>query len=92
MDNTVTNKIKHFPQSLALGTNSLKGKWHYIIFWSIITVKVDEYAYKYKDEYICKDLLQTICLVLINTWLNFLLKNFSIKLQLFCSPCWGAKG
>ena len=39
-----------------------------------ITTKLDIYVYKYKDDYVCKGLLQAICLVTINIWLNFLLE------------------
>ena len=38
----------------------------------LISTKLDIYVYKYKDEYIYKDLLQAICLVRITTSLNFL--------------------
>ena len=75
MNNTVIKKIKHFRQLFALGPQiALKWRWYYILFWSIITIKLDIYVYKYKGDYIYKGLFQTICLVTINIWLNFLLE------------------
>ena len=67
MNNTVTNKIKHAHQLLALGPQiAFKQKWHYFLSWSTITIKLNIYLYKYKDDYICKSLLQALCLVTIN--------------------------
>ena len=60
-------KIKHYPQSYTLGIQiALKWKWHYFLSSSIITTKLDIYVYKCKDNYICKSILQAICLVKIN--------------------------
>ena len=60
-------KLNYFPQLFALGPQiALKRRWHYFLFWSIITTKLDLYVYKYKDDYICKGLLQAIYLVIIN--------------------------
>ena len=75
MNSTVTNIIKHFPKLFALGPQiALKRKWHYFLSWLTIATKLDIYVYKYKGDYICKGLLQAICLIIINIWLNFLLK------------------
>ena len=75
MNNTGTNKIKRFPQLFVLGPQiSLKWRWHYFLFWSIISIKIDIYAYKCKHDYISRGLWQTICLVTMNIWLNFLLE------------------
>ena len=41
MNNTITNKIKHFPQSFAVGPQiAVKRKWHYFLSWSPITTKL----------------------------------------------------
>ena len=62
MKNAVENKIKHVTQLFTLGHKiELKWKWHYFPSWSTITTKQDKYLYKYKDDYIRKGLLQTIC-------------------------------
>ena len=80
MNNIITNKTKHFPELFALGLQRpLKQRWHYFLFWSIITAKLDIYVCKCKDDYICNGLLQAICLVTINIWLNFF---FEIKPKL----------
>ena len=56
MNNTVKNKIKYFPQILAVGPQiTLKQKWHYFLSWLTITTKLDIYVYKFWDDYICKD-------------------------------------
>ena len=62
INNTVTNKIKHFPQLFALGKEIAKRKWHYFFSWSVITAKLDHYVYKYKDGYICKGLIASYLL------------------------------
>ena len=71
MDNTVTNKIKHFSQLFALGPlkMTLKQKLHYFLSWSTITPELDIYYHKYK-YCICKRLLEAVCLVTINIWLK----------------------
>ena len=72
MNNTVTNKIRHFLQLFTFGPPILlKRKWFYFLYWSIISTKLEIYVYNYKYEYIY--LLQAICLVTINIWLYFLL-------------------
>ena len=71
INNTVTNKIKHFPQLLNLG---LKCNWHYFRSCSTITTGLDIYLSNCIDDYICKGLLQVISLVTKNTWLNILLQ------------------
>ena len=59
--------FKHFPQLFALDLHiALKQKWHCSLSSSIITTKLDIYVHKYKDDYICKGLLQAIFLVTIN--------------------------
>ena len=75
MNNTITKKnqtlsavIRFRPQT------DLKWRWQYILFWSVITTKLDIYVYKCRDDYICKGLFQAIGLVTINIWLNFLLE------------------
>ena len=61
MNNAVTSKIKHFPQLFPLGPQIvLKQKCHYLLSWSIKIIKLDMYVYKYRDDYICKGLLQAI--------------------------------
>ena len=74
MNSTVTNKIRHFPQLFVLGPQLalFKSKIVLLLFWSIITTKLDIYVYQYKDDYICKGLLQAIFLVSINISLSFL--------------------
>ena len=72
MNNTITNKIKHFPELFVLGKEIWR--WHYFLFWSTIIINLDIYVYKYKDDYICEGLLQGISLITINIWLNFLLE------------------
>ena len=75
MNNTVSNKIKYFPQLFALDQQIvLKRKWHYFLFGSVIATKPDIYTQKYKRLYICRGLLQAINLVTTNIWLNFLVK------------------
>ena len=67
MNNTVTNKIKHFPEMFTLGPQiALKQKLQDFLLRSIITIKIDIQVYKYKNDYICKGLLQTICFVTVN--------------------------
>ena len=59
MNNTAIKKNKHFPQLLALGPQiELKRNAHYFLSSSTATTKLDTYVYKYKDDYIRKDLLQ----------------------------------
>ena len=91
MNNTVTNNIKHFLELFALGPQiDLKRRWHYFLFWSIITTKLDIYVYKYKDDYIFKSLSQAVCLTTINVSLNKLLEIellLAWDFKLFISPC-----
>ena len=55
MNNTVTNKIKQFPQIFALGPQiALKQKWHYFHSWSINTTKLDIYVDNNNGNYICE--------------------------------------
>ena len=72
MNNTVTEKTKHFLRMFR--RIKLKPKWHYFLSRSIITAKLDICSSKYKIDYICKSLLQAIFLAAINIWLNFLLE------------------
>ena len=75
MNNTFTNKIKHFPQLFALGPEmSSKRKWRDIPSWLTISIKLDKYVYKYSDIHISKGLMWPTCLVIINIWLDFLLE------------------
>ena len=68
-------KIKRFPQLFELGPQiPLKRKWHHFFPWSPISAILDTYVCKYKNANICKGLLQSTCLILINVGLNFLLK------------------
>ena len=72
MTNTVTNKIKHYPQLFALGPQiPLKLKWHYFFPQRTISTKLDIYVYKWKDANICKGLLQIICLIIIKYLTEF---------------------
>ena len=67
MNNTVTKKIKHFPQFIALGPQiALKRKLHCFLSRSTINIKLNVCVYKYKDGYICSGLLQPICSVTRN--------------------------
>ena len=72
LNNNVTNKTKHFPQLFALGLQIALNN-SYFLFWSVITTKLDIYVYTYREDYICKRLLQAIYLFTINIWLNFML-------------------
>ena len=71
LNNSVTHKIKHFPLLFALGLQ-IDLNNSYFLFWSIITTKLDICVYKYREDYICKRLLQAIYLFTINIWLNFM--------------------
>ena len=85
-NDTVANKIKPFLQLFALGPEiALIRKWHYFLPWSTITIKLDIYVCTYKNDYIGKDLLQAICLLTINFWLNFVLEiNVSACIKFWC--------
>ena len=45
---------------------------------------LDIYVYKYNDDYIWKGLFQSICLITIIIWLNFLLKVYPYLHQFWC--------
>ena len=76
MNNTVTNKIKHFPELFALGPQiALKRNCHYFLSSPIFTTKLEIYVYKNKDDYICKGLLEAIYLFTINICINLLLEK-----------------
>ena len=80
MDNSVKSKIKHFIKLLALGPQiALKQKCHYFLSWATITASEDIYLYKYKDNHICKGLLQAIFMIKVSVWFNFLLQISCIK-------------
>ena len=53
--------MKHLPQLFDVGPQiALKRKRQYAFSWSAITTKPDIYVYKYKDDFVCKGLLQAI--------------------------------
>ena len=78
ISNTVTKKIKYFSTITRFKTtNSLKKRWHYFVFWSVITTKLDTYVCKNTDDYIFNGLLQAFCFLTINIWFIFLAQNKS---------------
>ena len=88
INNTEKNKTKHLPELYALGPQiALKQRLHYFLSWSTITTKLYLCVYNHKDDCICKDLLQDICLVTINIWLNFLVEIKPRLVYPFISPC-----
>ena len=84
MNNTITNKIKKLPQLLIASAQiALKHKWHYFRSWSTISTRLGIYVHQCKGDCICEGVLQSICLVEINVWLDLLLEiNPYFKLNL----------
>ena len=78
MNNTVTNKVKRFPQLFTRGPKiALKRKWRYCLSWSIITTKVDIYTFiSIKIITIARVLFESFSLATTTIWLNFLLKIY----------------
>ena len=72
MNNTVTNKIKHFPQLFALGPQAPLKKLLQFPPYATISTQLDIYFHKYKDAKTFQDLLQGICLVKKNYLIGFL--------------------
>ena len=68
MNNTVTKKVKHFPQLFALGpqTPLITPIGAKITPISPISSQLDIYVHKYKDAKTFQNLLQGICLVIKN--------------------------